>query len=49
MPDQFAKKYDKPIQLPDGKITMRIITYRGEMPMGHLIILKPEDLKKRAK
>lgn len=49
MPDNFAKKYDKPIQLPEGKITMRVITYRSGKPLGHLIIIKPDDFKKRAK
>jgi hexosaminidase len=48
MPDNFSPKYSQPVVLPDGPVTMRIITYREGNPIGHLIILKPEDLKARA-
>jgi hexosaminidase len=48
MPDNFSPKYTQPVSLPDGPISMRVITYRRGSPIGHLIILKPEDLKARA-
>jgi len=47
MPDNYTAKYSKPVELPDGPITLRVITYRNGKPIGHLITLKPEDLKKR--
>jgi len=47
MPDSFSPKYSKPFELPEGPITMRVITYRNGSPIGHLITLKPEDLKRR--
>ena len=48
MPDTYSTKYTKPVELPDGPITLRVITYRNGKPIGHLITLKPDDLKKRA-
>jgi hexosaminidase len=47
MPDSYSTKYTKPVELPDGPVTLRVITYRNGKPIGHLITLKPEDLKKR--
>ena len=46
MPDSYSLKYSKPFVLPDGPITLRVITYRSGKPIGHLIILNPEQLKK---
>jgi len=48
MPDRYTDKYSKPVLLPDGPITLRVVTYRDEKPIGHLITLKREDLEKRA-
>lgn len=48
MPDNFSTKYTKPFEVPDAQITLRIATYRNGKPIGHLITLKREDLKKRA-
>ena len=48
MPDEFTPKYSKPFELPTGgPITLRVISYRNGKPIGHLITLKPEDLKNR--
>lgn len=47
MPDNFAPVYEKAFELPDGPITLRVIAYRNGKPIGHLITLKPEDLKAR--
>jgi hexosaminidase len=47
MPDNYSTKYSKPVDLPEGPVTLRVITYRDGKPIGHLITLKPEDLKKR--
>jgi hexosaminidase len=48
MPDKFCTKYTQPIALPDGPITLRVVTYRNGQPIGHLITLKRAELEKRA-
>ena len=48
MPDSHSYKYIQPVELPDGPITLRVITYRNGSPIGHLITLRPDDLKKRS-
>jgi hexosaminidase len=48
MPDHNSPKYSKSFELPEGPITLRVITYRNGTPIGHLITLKPEELKRRA-
>jgi len=47
MPNSYATKYSNPVELPEGPVTLRMITYRNGKPIGHLITLKPEELKKR--
>jgi hexosaminidase len=48
MPDDFSPKYSQSFEIPDGPVTLRVITYRNGAPIGHLITLKPADLKARA-
>ena len=47
MPNSYSPKYFKPVELPDGPVTVRVVTFRNGKQIGHLITLKPEDLKKR--
>ena len=47
MPDDHSPKYSRAIQLPEGPISLRAITYRNGKPIGHLIILKRDELQKR--
>jgi hexosaminidase len=48
MPDKLTLKYDGPFELPEGgPVTLRVVTYRNGKPAGHLLILKPEELKSR--
>jgi len=47
MPDRFSTKYTKPVEMPDGPITLRVITYRNGKPLGHLITLKRQELEAR--
>lgn len=49
MPGIYSPKYTKPVEVPDGPVTVRIATFRNGKQIGHLITLKPEDLKKRIK
>jgi hexosaminidase len=48
MPDNFSPKYTQPVLIPEGPVTMRVVTYRNGSPIGHMIILTPEQLKRRA-
>ena len=48
MPDNFSPKFTKPVLIPEGPVTMRVVTYRNGSPIGHMIILTPEQLKRRA-
>jgi hexosaminidase len=47
MPSKYTPKYSKPVELPEGPVTLRVVTYRNGKQIGHLITLKPEELKKR--
>lgn len=47
MPDSFTPKYSKPFTLPEGPVTLRVITYRNGKPIGHLITLNPQELTRR--
>ncbi len=48
MPDRYTLKYTLPFTLPDGPVTLRVISYRDGKPIGHLITLKRDELEKRA-
>lgn len=48
MPDEYSPKYTEPFELPEGPITLRVVTYRDGEEIGHLITLRPEELKARA-
>lgn len=47
MPDSMSPKYSAPFVLPDGPVSLRVITYCNGKPIGHLITLKPDELKRR--
>jgi hexosaminidase len=47
MPGIYSPKYSKPVEVPEGPVTVRVATFRNGKQIGHLITLKPEDLKKR--
>jgi len=47
LPDKYSPKYIQPILLPEGPVSLRVITYRNGEPLGHLITLNPEELKRR--
>ena len=48
MPDKYTSKYTQPVLLPEGPITLRVITCRDGKPIGHLITLKRDELLRRA-
>lgn len=47
-PDNFYPKYNVPQFIPKDARLMRIITYRDNKPIGRLMTILVEDLKKRA-
>ena len=47
MPNAYATKYSQPVELPEGPITLRAITYRNGEPIGHLITLTRKMLESR--
>ena len=47
MPNSYSPKYSKSFDLPEGPVTLRVVTYRNGKQIGHLITLTPEALKKR--
>jgi hexosaminidase len=48
MPSIYSPKYSGPVEIPDGPVTVRVVTYRDGKQLGHLITLNPEQLKMRA-
>ena len=47
MPNKYSLKYTNPFEIPDGPVTLRVVTCRNGKSIGHLITLKAEDLKRR--
>ncbi len=48
MPGIYSPRYTNTVSIPEGPVTLRVVTYRNGKPIGHLITLNPEELKKRA-
>lgn len=49
VPSVYATPYTQPIAVPDGPLTLRVMTYRNGQAVGRLITLKREELLKRVK
>jgi hexosaminidase len=48
-PDQFYPKYTEPVIIPKDAVMLRVISYKGDKPVGRMITITTEELKKRAK
>ncbi len=48
-PDRFYPKYTEPLLIPKDASLMRIITYRDKNPIGRLMSITVNDLKKRVR
>jgi hexosaminidase len=48
-PDQFYPKYTEPVIMPKDAAMLRVITYRGDKPIGRMITITADELKKRAR
>lgn len=47
-PDNFYPKYKDPVMVPQDAIMMRVVTYRGNKPVGRMNNMPVAELKKRA-
>ncbi len=48
MPDKFSRKLTEPVEIPEGKVTLKLVTYRNEKKVGKVIALSREELISRA-
>jgi len=46
-PDRFYPKYTGPIVAPKDAVMLKVITYRGNQPIGRMIAMPLDVLKKR--
>lgn len=47
LPDHFSAHYTQPVEIPNGPVTLKVITYRNGKPLGKMIALSREELIKR--
>lgn len=47
-PDRFYPKYTAPLIMPKDAVMLKFITYKGKKPVGRLIYVPLDELKKRA-
>ncbi len=48
-PDKFYPKYTEPLTVPKDAVMLKVITYRGDKPVGRMIAMPVDELKKRAR
>jgi hexosaminidase len=48
-PDTYAQRYAGTLEIPQGNVTLKVVTYRDGQPVGKLIALSRAELIKRAK
>jgi hexosaminidase len=46
-PDRFYPKYTAPLLVPEDATQLRVITYRGNQPVGRMITMPVAELKQR--
>ncbi|MCC6463236.1 MAG: family 20 glycosylhydrolase [Saprospiraceae bacterium] len=49
LPDRYSPRYTQPVEIPEGPVTMKVITYRNGQPLGKMIALPREELIRRVK
>jgi hexosaminidase len=47
-PDHFYPAYSKPLEVPKDAVTMKLITYRNDKPIGRMMVVPVSELKRRA-
>ncbi len=48
MPDNYSDEYTKPFVLPEDVTVLRVISYRNNKPLGKMLSIPMESLKRRA-
>ena len=48
MPGRYSLRYTQPLLIPEGNVTLRVITYRNGKTAGRQLTLKRDELVKRA-
>jgi hexosaminidase len=48
MPDTHTPQYKVPIEIPEGPVSLKVMTYRHGKPVGKMVVLPREMLVKRA-
>ena len=48
LPDNYDRKYTQPIIVPEDAMHLKLLAYKDGKPVGHLISLSMDELKKRA-
>ncbi len=49
VPGVYSPVYTKPVEIPEGPVTLRVVTYRNGQPIGRLLTLKRADLQARVR
>jgi hexosaminidase len=47
-PDNFYPKYTEPLLVPKDASTMKVITYRNGKPVGRMMVMTRDEMKRRA-
>jgi hexosaminidase len=47
-PDNFYPKYTEPLLVPKDASAMKVITYRNGKPIGRMMVMTREEMKRRA-
>ena len=47
-PDNYTPQYKTPIEIPEGPVSLKVMTYRKGKPVGKMVVLSREMLLKRA-
>jgi hexosaminidase len=48
LPDAYTPRYSQPLEIPEGPVTLKVVTYRNGRPVGKMIALPREELLRRA-
>ena len=48
IPDTYTPPYKTPIEIPEGPVSLKVMTYRKGKPVGKMVVLSREMLLKRA-
>jgi hexosaminidase len=46
-PDRFYPKYTTPLEVPKDATQLRVITYKGKEPIGRMVTMPVEELRRR--